>query len=357
MYSTCLFCHRDLGRNESIEAFPVGRRLAFDPVKGRLWVVCLRCGRWNLTPLEERWEPVEECERTFRATKLCVATENIGLARAAEGTDLVRIGRAHRPELAAWRYGAQLGRRYRRHVVSTAVGAAVFVPLLVTGSFTALVSSVPGGMIAYAALTNAQVYRERRAIVTRTKLGSGGEVVVRRKHVPSARLLERCEHADAWSLQVTYDQGVVCMHGADALHATSRLLAHINQSGGSAELVQRAVCRLESERDGDALFRSVARNSPRDPLRLSTLLHGRGSRDDAPGTLRSLAVADRLALEMATHEETERRALEGELRALEIAWREAEEIAAIADSLALPPRIEGLLERYRRNRSTAPPRW
>jgi hypothetical protein len=45
---------------------------------------------------------------------------------------------------------------------------------------------------------------------------------------------------------------------------------------------------------------------------------------------------DALALEMALHEESERVALQGELAALETAWREAEEIAAIADSL--PPR-------------------
>ena len=41
----------------------------------------------------------------------------------------------------------------------------------------------------------------------------------------------------------------------------------------------------------------------------------------------------RLALEMALHEEQERRALEGELWMLERAWREAEEIAAISDNL------------------------
>ena len=44
----------------------------------------------------------------------------------------------------------------------------------------------------------------------------------------------------------------------------------------------------------------------------------------------------RLALEMAAHEETERRAMEGELAALEAAWREAEEVAAIADRLLSP---------------------
>ena len=30
MYSTCLFCHSQLGANDIVEHFPVGRRLAFD---------------------------------------------------------------------------------------------------------------------------------------------------------------------------------------------------------------------------------------------------------------------------------------------------------------------------------------
>lgn len=41
MYTTCLFCHSSLGTNETIESFPVGRRLAFDAAHGRLWVVTL----------------------------------------------------------------------------------------------------------------------------------------------------------------------------------------------------------------------------------------------------------------------------------------------------------------------------
>ena len=28
MYATCLFCNKPLGQNESIEHFPIGRRLA-----------------------------------------------------------------------------------------------------------------------------------------------------------------------------------------------------------------------------------------------------------------------------------------------------------------------------------------
>jgi len=53
----------------------------------------------------------------------------------------------------------------------------------------------------------------------------------------------------------------------------------------------------------------------------------------------NLSPVERLALEMALHEETERRAMEGELAMLEDAWREAEEIAAIADSMFLPTEI------------------
>jgi hypothetical protein len=48
---------------------------------------------------------------------------------------------------------------------------------------------------------------------------------------------------------------------------------------------------------------------------------------------------------MALHEEAERRAMEGELAELERAWREAEEIAGIADNLFVPESVE---EQYRK---------
>jgi hypothetical protein len=56
----------------------------------------------------------------------------------------------------------------------------------------------------------------------------------------------------------------------------------------------------------------------------------------------------RLALEMAAHEEPERRALEGELHLLEAEWKTAEEIASIADDMFLPPSVNDELERLRR---------
>ena len=69
---------------------------------------------------------------------------------------------------------------------------------------------------------------------------------------------------------------------------------------------------------------------------------GRGS-----GLLHQLARSDRLPLEIAANDEVERAALEGELAALAAAWREAEEIAAIADDLTLPTWVHDALRRHR----------
>ena len=50
---------------------------------------------------------------------------------------------------------------------------------------------------------------------------------------------------------------------------------------------------------------------------------------------------------MATHEESEQRALAGELAALADEWRDAEEIAGIADNLLVPPEAQTFLDRHR----------
>lgn len=89
MYETCMFCHRPLGENQVVEHFPVGRRLAFDSGKGRLWVVCRRCERWNLTPMEERWEAIEgeltALEAAWKAAEeIAEISDNLLLP---EGTD------------------------------------------------------------------------------------------------------------------------------------------------------------------------------------------------------------------------------------------------------------------------------
>jgi hypothetical protein len=93
VYTACIFCTGPLGSNESVEQFPVGKRLAFDSAKGRLWVVCLTCQRWNLTPIDTRWEAIEEAERLFRERHVRAQTDNIALLEAAwrEAEELAAI--------------------------------------------------------------------------------------------------------------------------------------------------------------------------------------------------------------------------------------------------------------------------
>src|SRR5690348_17157374 len=180
MYSTCLFCHASLGTNDAVEHFPVGRRLAFDPARGRLWVVCRKCERWNLTPIEERWEAIEECERAFTATKLRVSTDNVGLTRVREGLELVRIGAPQRPELAAWRYGDQFGRRRRKTLVMAGGAIVAGGGLVILGPATGLVSI--GAVWQAPNLVNQAInLYNRRRIRARISVPERGSPVVLRK--------------------------------------------------------------------------------------------------------------------------------------------------------------------------------
>jgi hypothetical protein len=360
MYTTCLFCNGDLGRNEVVETFPVGRRLAFDGAKGRLWVVCRRCERWNLTPLEERWEAIEACEREFRSTKLRVSTDEIGLARLKEGLELVRIGAPQRPEMAAWRYGDQFGRRRRRHYVMLAGGVAIVGTVVIAGPMLGLIGA--GAFQPTLNLLNAgrSIYRARKVIhlpstggealkvrladVDKVRLSSeDGNVVLR---LPIARMKHGIPAVPMipWWRYERGEQRVLT--GEAAIRAAGVLLPSLNQSGGSAEEVQRAVRLLEAADSPEHLYRRAAAAIP---------VVSKFRRPKHNDLLKNLPSTDRLALEMAAHEETERRALEGELHILEAAWRDAEEIAGIADDMFLPASVDEELARLKRERDEGTP--
>jgi hypothetical protein len=128
--------------------------------------------------------------------------------------------------------------------------------------------------------------------------------------------------------------------GDDAIRAAGALLPYLNRGGGSAREVTSAVDYLEQSSDPKVLFRNAARLLQlrnQGPLRWG----------DNQSPLRALPTASRLALEMVAHEDTERRALEGELHVLEEAWKDAEEIAAIADDLLLPDTVHDDLARLK----------
>ncbi len=325
MYSTCLFCHGKLGSNESIEAFPVGRRLAFDQARGRLWVVCRACEKWNLSPLDERLDAIEDCERRFRNARKRVTSDNIGLARLNDGLELVRIGEPLRPEFAAWRYGDQFGRRRRRAFLAGTGLAAASAGLVIATAATGVLSGM-GYLVWQGAESAYRVTRDRR-IVARVTTDAGRHLIIRGKHV--RRL---CLHAPApgqWGLHVPHERGIEQFLDDDARRIAALLLPQLNSSGASLKRVQAAVHDLESVGDPAEFLLEVARQST--PRFVSRTDHG---------LLRGLHIETRLAIEMAVNETNERAALEGELALLEMEWKSAEELAAISDTLGLPEEMD-----------------
>ena len=346
MYSTCLFCNSSLGRNEAVEHFPVGRRLAFDADRGRLWVVCRKCGRWNLSPLEERWEAIEECERLFADTRLRVSTDQIGLARVREGLELVRIGRPQRPEFAAWRYGDQFGKRRLRTIAAVGGAVAVGGIMFATGSFAVLKAAVPGGGLLWQIPNLVNIYRMKKVIAARAHTPDG-DVLVRLGQVQQTQLIRSDASERGWALRVHHDAGSTIVAGDEASRVAGQLLARINSAGAFQRTVREAVGRLEESGGPDAFMARMAKDDPGPHHNVRwTMAEGARARIP-PASFSRLAGVDRLALEMAANEETERRALEGELALLEAAWAEAEEIAGIADSLTLPAEVEQRAKRLR----------
>ena len=242
MYATCLFCQKDLGRNETFETFPVGRRLAFDAAKGRLWVVCRHCERWNLSPLEERWEAIEEAERLYRDTRRRVATDNIGLAKLRDGTTIVRIGEPLRPEFAAWRYGDQFGRRRVRQLAIVGAGLGALGAIIAGGAVVGVGVGSFAWMIGNAGKGIVRGNPER--VVARIKAPNGEVMAVRRRHLLETSI----EPGESSPLAVTlrYKNGQARFEGEQALHVASRIIPAANRFGGSKKTVAEAVSKIES---------------------------------------------------------------------------------------------------------------
>ncbi len=365
MYSTCIFCHTSLGANEAIEHFPVGRRLAFDAAKGRLWVVCKACERWNLSPIDERWEAIEECEKLFRDSRLRVSTDNIGLAKLKEGSKLIRIGKPQRPEMAAWRYGDQFRRRRLKNFGILAATVAAYGGVTVAGH--AIVAVGVAGSMAGGFIQGKLMFRTLGRASVRGKLimlngfnlaqvairpndAQGFVLEVPSMHWISPRPADRRWY-DPRGRVVVASPPVETLHGAEAIDAARQLLPLVNRRAGSARELGEAIILLESARNPDFLFSWNAMWGEFKPSLFQRYVRDFGSRGGSGGgQLGALPPHVRLALEMSLHEEDERRALEGELGLLEDRWREAEEIAAISDDMFLPSRVSAMLNRLKGDR-------
>jgi hypothetical protein len=351
VYSHCLFCQAPFGTNQTLELLPVGRRIAFDEAKGRLWVVCRSCARWNLTPFEDRPLAIEDCERRFRATVVRVSTDNVGLARLPEGLELVRIGKPLRPEFAAWRYGPQFLRRHHRSVVRRAARALTVPGLVALTPALALMGPLPPVVLAAGAL-GVFYHRLRRPEIV-LSLGDDRRLELSADQVRGALLirddtktegwaimfehLKRLERSDFLKLGRDRDPNWAVLYGQEARLAASLLLPKLNPLGGDESRVSEAVRWIEASGGPERAFRTFARSHlVRLPL------------DNVASRITTLHPEVRLALEMALHEEEERRALAGELSVLEWVWRHEEPLAELADGLAVPADVTAQLETIRR---------
>jgi hypothetical protein len=329
VYRTCLHCHAALGANDVIEHFPVGGRLAYDEAKGRLWVVCGKCRRWNLTPLEERWEAIEECEREFEKTRLRASTDNVVLARVRGGLDLVRIGKPSLPEISAWRYGRALVDRWRRQLAPTAAlltgvyGMQVLTQAEVVGFGAGI-----GLMALFAAPGMFSMWRTGRVKV----LMPNGRVTTVKHRSKEAVALE-ADGESGWTLRIEGKDGTTRTSGVPALHAMRGLLTAVNFNGGKQADVDSALSLVQRAGDTSRYIANVAAVAGK---------HGSANVNFLPPDVR-------LGLEIALHEDSERLAMQGELGLLRDEWQLAEEVAGISDNMFLSESVMAKLEGFKRD--------
>jgi hypothetical protein len=313
----CIFCHGSIPANETIEHFPVGGRVAFDPRRGRLWAVCPSCHRWNLAPFEDRWEALEELEKLrVDRGRVLASTDHISLIRAP-GVELVRVGNARLAEEAWWRYGRQLmRRRTRARVLQWTEGAAVVGAALATGGmfYLFLGGNAMNDLLRWRHFGSIAWTGDVRCIRCGTPLKSLTFKKAQRLHLARDTGFEPALHLRCRRCRLTGEDGEFQLEGDVAQHVLRRVVTYSHFRGASEQRVRSATDWIDELGTPRAVIDELSKTG----LRLDALLD-RHRRTKA------------VALEIALNEENERRLLEMELAELEARWREEERIAAIVD--------------------------
>lgn len=339
MYSTCIACHKALRSNQVLPHLSVGRRIAYDLTRGRIWVVCTRCQQWNLTPLEDRWEALEDCEAAYKRAELRVGGNDITVAQTDEGLELIRIGpNTTRSDIANWRYGKRLRRRRGLIVLAASLlGAATLVALIAIN----VSGGDPIGALWASAIILASLHALPESLPWRVvalhRMPDGSVASIRASDLPSVALRANGK-GQHFTLSWGYDKELVRLRGSAVADVLAELLPRMNWRGGHAGHVAAALRLVENaEQEVEASTQSVGR-----------FIWERVFRGKEHGLLTKLAVSERLALEMAVSEDVEIRSLQGAAIRLRPAWRSSERVAAIADDLLLPPFVTEWLTRHAR---------
>lgn len=302
MISECLFCGEPLELSDP-ERPAERERIAFDPVRGRLWVVCPACLRWNPVPLEMRWEALEGFERLATDSgRVRLETENLALLRVGGG-ELIRVGDAPRPEYAGWRYGDRLTARKRR------------------GFWARLIGNVPEAPPAGYDFQGVPI-SDIGPWVASPFIGRAASLTSAFLHLPLAPECPSCgaplpvrpwefqdlRYSRAGDAPVLIARCGLCGENVTLPPAAARPalrvgLSIVNREIRDTTLAESAGSEIDRAGGADAYLYSLAR-------------------DEA--SLGELADHERLALGIGLDDQAEAEALERE-------WREAEEIAAIVD--------------------------
>ena len=329
----CLFCHNPFDEGWRFGGLPPAWRLAFDPGKGRIWIVCDSCYRWNLWPPEEQGGALPALERVIQAKGQVLArTENITLMALGE-LILIRVGDASLQERAWWRYGREVLNRERTYR-STGARLSAYA----YGALAAVAESVGLGdrnfKVRFEEGMTEEVLRWRRfgwaAWFGRLKCPSCGSYLRAARFDLSwwfypmldesgeLALGVPCPRCDPWTPEKIYH-----LQGYEAESVLRRVLAYQNVSGAGERTLEDAVRQVEEAGSPERFLASVAAEAP---------------------FLRELGFSRAIAMEIALNEGVERRVLENEAQALEFMWRREEELARIMDE-ELDPR--GLRSKWR----------
>lgn len=231
------------------------------------------------------------------------------------GCDIVRIGKPRRPELATWRYGERLKARRREHlkvyvpVAAVTVGAAITVDVLAGGSMAAMLGQLPAA-IDY--VTMSIVGSQKLPIESPVCDHCGALMVLRSKHLAHARVTSTAHEDLALLLSCPKCRAEgALLHGPDAENALRSGMTYVN-------LKRKRQIKKKAEAAAGYLERH---GGPEVYLRNTIRLERK---------LGQLGGEEALALEMAVDERAE-------LLELERQWRQADEIAEIADRMLDQP--------------------
>jgi hypothetical protein len=138
-------------------------------------------------------------------------------------------------------------------------------------------------------------------------------------------------------LRVRRKKAVVALYGKDARRVASKIVPLVNQGGAKLPAVRDAVSMMADVGGPEAFLQETWGKGRPKP---GSSIGWTRTQDYKAAPVGALAPVASIALEMALHEEQERKALEGELVELRAAWRNAEEMAQISDGLLIPDEIE-----------------